>query len=388
MAGDLPPFILERYFAKYEFTVKYQLSTSDGEALSMSEVLAMADEECKALWEKLLLSYTETAGHPLLLKEITQLYTSVKPENIMVIAPQEGIYLAMKAIAMHLQKDLNIENPHVVTTFPAYQSLYEDINSFGCEVSHWTATLGQNGWKFDLDDLRTQLKPNTKALIVNFPHNPTGYCPDREGFDQIVALCKERDLFLFSDEMYWLVRMDGKESNPAAVDVYDKAVSLYGMSKTLGMPGIRLGWVATKYQRIMELIAQYKDYMTICPPAPSEILAIIGLRNKERIVQRLKDICTTNVAACEKFFQEYPDLFDWYPPCGGTIGFFRVKGKLLKLGKGGALGFADDVREKVQIALLPGKMYDFTDEYCRLGFGRANVPEILQLLRSYLKSIA
>ena len=92
-----PPFKLERYYAKYEFTVKYMLSCSDAEAISMKELLSFADDECQELWSNLSLSYTESAGHPLLREEAGKMHGMPASESL-VIVPQEGIYIAMKVI--------------------------------------------------------------------------------------------------------------------------------------------------------------------------------------------------------------------------------------------------------------------------------------------------
>ena len=93
-----PPFKLERYFAKYEFNVRYMLSSSDPEPVSMQELLKMADGECKTLWENLSLGYTESQGHPLLRREVVSLHDAMADDDVLIITPQEGIYMAMKAL--------------------------------------------------------------------------------------------------------------------------------------------------------------------------------------------------------------------------------------------------------------------------------------------------
>ncbi len=99
-----PAFKLERYFAKYEFTVKYMLSCSDPEPMSMGQLLKLADSECKALWDNLSLCYTESMGHPLLRREVTKLHNGMEVDDVLVIVPQEGIYLAMKALATYCKR--------------------------------------------------------------------------------------------------------------------------------------------------------------------------------------------------------------------------------------------------------------------------------------------
>ena len=196
---NLNPFKLERYFARYEFSVKYQLSSSDCDGLLQSDLVGMADQETAKLWQGLSLGYTESLGHPLLREEISKLYQGISADDCLVIVPEEGIFIALNSI-LHA-------GDHVICTFPGYQSLYEIASGLGCEVTKWEPEE-QNGWRFDPEFLKKNIKPNTKLVIVNFPHNPTGYFPPLEEYERIVDLARENDLYLFSDEMYRFLEYD------------------------------------------------------------------------------------------------------------------------------------------------------------------------------------
>jgi len=112
----LDPFQLERYFGQYEFSVEFPLAASDCDGLSLTELLALADAPTRDLWETLQLGYTETQGHPLLRREIAGLYMGCDPDQVLVAAPEELIYIAMNCLVRN--------GDHVVCTFPGYQSLY------------------------------------------------------------------------------------------------------------------------------------------------------------------------------------------------------------------------------------------------------------------------
>ena len=163
---NLKPFALERYFAEYEFSAQYLLSSSDCDGLRQRDLLALADGEMRRAWDELTLGYTESRGHPLLRTEIAKLYTGIAPDDCLVVVPEEGIFLALSAILTR--------GDHVICTFPGYQSLYEVTEGIGCEVTRWLPEEA-NGWRFDPAFLEANIRPNTKLLIVNFPHNPTGY---------------------------------------------------------------------------------------------------------------------------------------------------------------------------------------------------------------------
>jgi aspartate/methionine/tyrosine aminotransferase len=278
---NLKPFKLERYFAKYEFSVKYLLSSSDCDGLQQCDLLGMADDEIRSLWDHLTLGYTESLGHPLLREEIAKLYQGVTANDCLVIAPEEGIYIALNSL---LQK-----GDHIICTFPGYQSLYEIAEGIGCEVTKWEPEEA-NGWRFDPDFLEKNIKTNTKLIIVNFPHNPTGCLPNKEDYQRIIGLARKNNLHLFSDEMYRFLEYDQKDRLPSACEIYDKAISLFGMSKTFGMAGARIGWIATKDKNLYAKMATFKDYTTICSSAPSELLSIIALRAKNKIISCLTTI--------------------------------------------------------------------------------------------------
>jgi aspartate/methionine/tyrosine aminotransferase len=370
---DLNPFKLERYFARYEFSVKYQLSSSDCDGLLQNDLIGMADKETGKLWQDLSLGYTESLGHPLLRDEISKLYQGISSDDCLVIVPEEGIFIALNSI-LH-------KGDHVICTFPGYQSLYEIASGLGCEVTKWEPDE-QNGWRFDPDFLKKNIKLNTKLVIVNFPHNPTGYFPPLEDYEKIVDLARENDLFLFSDEMYRFLEYDTAGKLPSACELYDKAVSLFGMSKTFGLAGARIGWLVTKDKNLYTKMAAFKDYTTICSSAPSEILSIIALRSKEKIIGRHLARIERNLVLLDAFFEEFNDRFEWIKPQAGTIAFPRLKGTIK------ASDFCQKVVQEANILLLPSTVYDYGNEHFRLGFGRENMPEVLEIFRDYLKKIS
>ncbi|MCL4271561.1 MAG: aminotransferase class I/II-fold pyridoxal phosphate-dependent enzyme, partial [Anaerolineales bacterium] len=203
----LPPFKLERYFARYEFNTEFLLCSSDCEAMSIADLLALeegAEEKFQNIW----LGYTESQGSPSLRGEIAKLYSTVQPEDVLVFSgANEAIYLFMLAA---LKK-----NDHVIVHTPHYQSLSEVARSIGCETCAWQARE-KDGWSLDLDELKSQVQLNTKAIIVNTPHNPTGYLMSRADFDALNRFAQENDLLLFSDEVYRESEYDPTERLPAA----------------------------------------------------------------------------------------------------------------------------------------------------------------------------
>jgi len=366
---SLPPFKLERYFAQYEFNTEFLLCSSDCEAMSIADLLALepgAAEKFQATW----LGYTESLGSLALRKEICGLYSTIQPEDVLVhTGAEEAIYLFMHAM---LKK-----NDHIIVHAPHYQSLSEVAKGLGCQVSPWLARE-ENGWALDLDELRHLMRPSTKAIVVNTPHNPTGWLMSRAEFDELHKIAQEKKLLLFCDEVYRESEYDPADRLPAGCDYGEHAVSLGVTSKTYGLAGLRIGWIATKNKDVYRKMASLKDYTTICNSAPSEFLSEVALCNRQKLVDRNLAIIQHNLTVVDKLFTSHPSLFTWVRPKAGSMGF-------PKLLQGEIETFCDDLVRKSGVLLLPGTMYDDSRNHFRLGLGRKNLPQAVERLEGYLK---
>ncbi len=369
---SIAPFKLERYFARYEFKVKYLLSPSDCESLSQSELLQWADPDTLALWTDLKLGYTESPGHPLLRAEVSQLYRNIAPDDVLIAAPEEAIFIVMQTLLK--------PGDHVVTTFPAYQSLYEIARAIGCTVTPWRLEVGTDGWQMDPDRLERSLTDHTRLFVLNFPHNPTGYLPARGELEALVEIARKHNLYVFCDEMYRLLEYDPARRLPPICDLYEKGISLSGLSKAFALPGLRLGWLAMQGQALLEQWLTFKDYTTICNSAPSEVLGIMALRAKEAIIARNLNLIRRNLIVADQFFAEQRQRFVWLKPQAGSIAFPRWAADTP------IEQFCQDVLEQQNVMIVPGSIFDYPGNHFRLGLGRQNFAEALQRVSDYLKS--
>ena len=369
----IAPFELERYFAKYEFSVEHLLCCSDCEPLGMQELVSMADEETRTMWENLTLGYTESDGLPALRREIAALYSTMAPENVFVGAPEELIFILMNTL---LEKE-----DHVVTTYPAYQSLYQVAQATGCRVSRWMPEYGKDGFRFDVEQLEELLCENTRLIVINFPHNPTGALPGEDEIRAVVELARKRGIYIFSDEMYRYLEHPGTERNPSVCDLYEKGISLSGMSKSFSLAGLRIGWLATSDREFLGEAACFKDYTTICNSAPSEILALMGLRSKERIVSGNLELIEDNLDLLDEFFQTHETVFEWKRPNAGSVAFPGLKLKM------GASDFCSGLLADRGVLLLPSRVYgkDWPGENVRIGFGRRSMSEGIERMNTYIR---
>jgi aspartate/methionine/tyrosine aminotransferase len=367
-------FALEVYFSKWEFAAKYHLTASDAQSMTVSQLLAHASPADLERFDNLHLGYTKTFGAEPLLHEIAKTYEGVAEDQLLCFAgAQEGIYVAMQVLLTPAD--------HCIVITPNYQSA-ETIPLSICAVTG-VALEEDAGWALDLDAVRAALRPSTKLISINFPNNPTGAIPSQETFAALIELCRERGIWLFSDEVYRLIEHHPDARLPQVADVYERGVSLNVMSKSYGLPGLRIGWLACQDRAFLQACERYKHYLSICNSAPSELLAEIALKAREAIVGRNRDLAYHNLELLDAFFADFPGLFDWRRPDGSCVAFIRYKGA------DGVERFTERLVEETGVLLLPSSIYHselgpVPQDHFRIGFGRSNLPEGLTVFREWL----
>jgi aspartate/methionine/tyrosine aminotransferase len=363
-------FELERFFARHEFAVRYLLCASDVEGWRMDELLALADDETRTLWDNLTLGYTEAPGHPLLRAEIASLYDTIAPDEVLTFSgAEEAIYVAANVLLE--------PGDHAIVTWPAYQSLHEVARAAGADVTLHELRASE-GWAIDVDRLRAEVTPRTKLIVVNAPHNPTGMLPDEATYREVAAIAAEAGATLFSDEVYRFLELDPSTRLPAGADVGPHGVSLGVMSKSFAMAGLRIGWLATHDRRLLDAAARYKDYLTICSSAPSEILALIGLRARDEVIARSRAITARNLGLLDGFFERRAAHLQWVRPRGGSIAFPE-----LTAGPG-IDAFAQNLLDAEGVLLAPGSLFGYPGNHFRLGFGRAGFADGLARFEAFV----
>jgi aspartate/methionine/tyrosine aminotransferase len=363
-------FELERYFARWEFAVRHLLCASDVEGFPMADLLALADDETRALWDGLRLGYTESTGHPLLRREIAGLYERIEPDEVLVFAgAEEAIFCLLNVLVG--------PGDHAVVTWPGYQSLYEVARAAGAEVT-LHELRAEDGWALDLDRLRAAVRPETRLLVVNAPHNPTGMLPSHAEWRALTDLCAEAGVHLLSDEVYRFLEFDPADRLLAGADALERGISLGAMSKSFAMAGLRVAWLATRDRALLARVAAFKDYTTVCSSAPSEILALIALRAREAVLARSQAIVAANLPLLDAFFAARPETFRWVRPRAGSVGFPRLTAAGVAIDD-----FAAGLVEAEGVLLLPGSRFGHAGNHFRVGFGRSDLPVALERLAAY-----
>jgi aspartate/methionine/tyrosine aminotransferase len=365
---QITPFRIEEYMGKYEFSAKFLLSSSDAESQTIEELLSLEPGAHDAFM-KHWCGYTESTGAPWLREVLATIYRQIHADHVVVVsAAEEAIFLFYHALLS--------PGDHAIVETPCYESALTIPKSTGAEVSEWYRKP-DNGWSHDVAALERLIRPNTRAIYINTPHNPTGLLMPSGIFRRVLNLAASHGIYLFCDEVYRELEHDPATRLAAACDLYERALSLGSVSKTYGLPGLRLGWLACRDRALLQRIVSLKHYTTICSSAPSEFLAALAFRHRQQFVDRNLQIVLRNLRRLSAFFAEHSDLFEWTAPNASTIGFARFTPQQ------DVQAFCEELAQQAGVLLLPGTVYD-EPRHIRFGYGRRNMPEALAQLESWL----
>lgn len=371
----LPEFRLETYLGRWEFSARYHMTASDAETLSVRELLALGGDAAIEAFLDTRLSYTEPYGSHDLRTAIASTYDRCQAEDILCFAgAEEGVYC--------LYRTLLSAGDHAIVITPNYQSA-ETIPLSICATTGVALDEAQ-GWTLNIDQVAAAIRPNTRVLYINFPHNPTGKILERDRYDALVELCRRHGIWLFSDEVYRLIERDPAMRLPQTADVYERGVSLNVMSKAYGLPGLRIGWIACRDRDLLERLVRFKHYLSICNSAPSERLSLIALTHSGAVLARTRKVASDGYAKVAALLKDFPELFETYKPDGGVVMFPRY------LGAEGVETFCRRMVEQAGVVLLPSSIYGSAlnptpaDRF-RIGYGRSNLDEGLAAMRAFIQ---
>ena len=374
----LPDFRLETHFSKWEFHAEHHLTASDAESMSMRELLTYATPEQRAAFDELWLGYTETWGAPDLREAIAGTFDARQAEDVLCFAgASEGIFAANNVLLD--------SGSHAVVVTPNYQS-HETLPVAICDATG-VPLDPDDDWSLDIDRVAAAIKPNTKLVTINFPHNPTGAILSRDRYDALIELCRRRGIHILHDEIFNGLGPTGTEHLPLIADEYELGLSLGVMSKSYGLPGLRVGWIASQDHDLLQRMERLKHYLSICSSGPSERLAIVGLQHRRELLARNNSIIDENLGKWDAFFARYPDLFEWRRPQGSCMAFPRYSGA------DGVEEFARTLVEDAGVLVLPSTIYSSdlaptpSDRF-RIGAGRRGLDVGLAAMAAHLDSRA
>ena len=334
---DLPPFELERWLDEYESGADVMLAESGVRSLPADRFDLEVDE----------LGYViPTDGEPDFRAAIADRYDRSAEEVVLTCGTQEADFLAFMALLD--------DGDHAVVVSPTYQSLKSVPAAVGSVTELRTEPPT---WDLNVDAVADVIRPETRLLVLTNPSNPTGKYLDRETVRALYDLAADNDAYLLVDEVYRMLAEDPYE--PAAA-LGPRAISTAGVSKSYGLAGARLGWIAAEPE-IADAVRKWKDYTTISPPRLGHHIAQQALGELEDdILEANRAHAKRNRERVAAFVDRY-DL-DWYEPTG--VNGFPTVPDCFADGE----EFCRSLYEAESVVLAPGTVFGYPNRF-RIGFG-------------------
>jgi len=308
----ISPFAVEEWMNAYEESARYNIAETCVDSISVRELLRLCGIDEAGFLEELCsrrLTYGDILGAPALKQGICGLYRTLQPDEIVTTHGAAGAN-------HHLFYSLIEPGDRVISVMPTYQQLYSIPASLGAEVLP-LVLRSENDWLPDTDELRSMAAGGVKMICINNPNNPTGALMDEALLREIVEIARGAGAYLMCDEVYrHLTQEDGW--SPSVADLYEKGISVSGMSKVFSMAGLRLGWIATHDTEAMRSILSHRDYDHISCGMLDEALAAAALEHADMILSRNRHIVRENLSILDAWIQSEPHLSYVKPQAGTT----------------------------------------------------------------------
>lgn len=369
-------FALGAFLARWTSCARHDLAASDSQAMPLATLLRLAGPEDVERWRRIGLGYTDPRGAVWLRAAIAARHAGLDADDVLACAgAQEAVTCAARALLG--------PGDHAVVVTPIYQPSELAVTSL-CAASGVPLDPSR-GWRLDLDRLAAAIRPDTRLVLVNFPNSPTGAAVEPATLADLVALCRRRGLWLVNDEVYR--QTDAAGSGPPVVELYERGISINGLSKGFGLPGLRVGWAACRDRGLLARMLAVKGTLSSCLTGPSEVLAHVALTAEARILRWTRAIGRRNHRRLRHLTERHPELFEADAPKNLAFAFPRFRGRE------GAEGFALRVAAEAGLLVLPSGLWrsalaPVPTDRLRIGLGHAGSGAALDVLAAHLRTRA
>lgn len=345
--------------------IKYNFMESSTVVKTMAEVGIKPDVNMPLL-------YTDHMGNPALRKMIGQDY-GLGPQNVLVCT---GSCMSLLVIYATLLGP----GEHAVVMQPNYTANIEIAKSLGCDLDLFCPKF-ENGFQPDMGELRALIKPNTKLVNITYPHNPTGTMIDKATLMEISELCRENGSYLLVDEAYRDITHG--EALPHGASLGRHVISIETLSKGVGIPGIRSGWIVAADEDLILKFLATKEQVCICGSIVDEDYARQVMERKEQLMPYIHRDMMEKFAIVKDFMANQ-DVLEWVEPGGGVVCLPRIKPQI----KLDAADFYEALNNKYGVFVGPGRWFYMDDRFFRLGFGSSSAQKLKEGLPLILKAVA
>ncbi|KAL6407516.1 hth-type transcriptional regulator yisv [Ilyonectria robusta] len=326
--------------------------------LSESSITDQTIESLNLQIPNLTLLYNEHRGETDLRKLIAD-DAKVSTDEVLITSGAAGALFIITT--SQLGTTHGAERNHLVVIRPNYATNLETPKAVGCDISYIDVTF-ESGFQPNIDDIEAAIKPNTRLVSITCPHNPTGSTLSRQALDRLVAITKQKGVLLLVDETYRDIAFG--EKLPVAASLGDHVLSVSSLSKSFGIPGVRIGWLISTNKALQKTFLAAKEQISISGSVINEWIATQVLSRREQILADTTGEMRVRLQMVETWI-DGEELLDWVKPSGGVVCFPRIK----KEPKGGLPAFYDRLLKNYATYVGPGHWFELPDNFFRLGYG-------------------
>lgn len=366
------PSLQEFFDSPGALAADLNISASACEPLGQDELLALEEGADEAL-KSVSLGYPRRHAELDLLEAIGKRDRAIPVDGIL---PTSGVDEALGMLFLSLVE----AGDRVIVLTPCYPPHLQLPAWRGAEVAPWHARP-EHDWVPDLDELRRLTERPTKLVITTFPQNPTGFMPDAAFNAEFLEIISASGAILIADEIYAGLPNGTAGGLSNLAERHDRVISLHGLSKTLGLPGLRLGWMAARDPALIERVRAVRTLFNAYVPAPIDFLANLALRHEDTLLARNTAILETGKRAAAGFMARHGNLFEWSEPSAGVLSFPRWTGP------GGTSALSQRLLNEAKLVCAPSLCFDAGDQHFRVGLARRNLPEALDRFDTFLESL-
>ena len=240
-------------------------------------------------------------------------------------------------------------------------------------------TDAKNGFKLDMNVLKSKITPRTKMIILNHPCNPTGMVLDKKELEEIAKIAIEHDILVISDEIYEKILFDGRKfTSMASIEgMKERTILINGFSKSYSMTGLRVGYIAAN-SKLISNIVKFQQHSATCAASVCQFMALEALRGPQDFIPKLNGVYEARRNYFDKKIKALPGA-SWVFPQGTFYGMLATSGFAKTSVEASA-----KLLDEFQLATVPGSAFgDSAEGYVRVCLTIENpvIDEVFDLLK-------
>lgn len=348
-------FLVEDWCNKYEYSSKYNLGETCISSFKLNDFFELAGIDGAAVWNELgdmQLTYGNLYGNVHFREGVASLYKKIGIEDITTTHGCAGAnYLTFSALVE--------KGTHVITILPTYQQLYSIPEAMGADLDIMRLKR-ENDFLIDMNELRNLVRQDTKLIVINNPHNPSGNLLPVHMLEEVAFIARSVGAYVLCDETYRHLTSDGSYMESMA-DIYEKGISVGSLTKVFALAGLRLGWAVTRDQELKRQLEKMREYSIITCSMVDEYLGGIVLDHKDVVLRRSREIMNTNRDIVKEWLKTQPKLH-WVEPKAATMCMIYYDYDIP------SYEFCEKIQNQESVFLMPGVSFDLSENCFRLGY--------------------